>query len=349
MKCLLSLALGLLLAHSVLARAHDPGLSSAEVRLGANRIMAHLTFSRSEIQSLGDLERMAVDALAIALDGRPVPGRLTRVELASSDALHLELVFEVFNVRDVSDVRAMSPASRLYVSSPLLPKLARGHRQFVSVRDESGAVVTERVLNASSPGFAVVLEDETLGAQGSVSFNLFLSLGLEHILTGYDHLLFLFGLLIVGGGFWSAARIITSFTVAHSITLALATFDVVRIPTAAVEPLIAASILYVGVANLTGCNLRRRWLLTFGFGLVHGLGFASVLLELGIGAGNAIVPLLAFNLGVELGQIGVAAIVLPLIWWAVRHRSLGVRFATAGSLVVTLAGGFWLFERVFLA
>ena len=345
MKRLLSLALGLLLGHSVLARAHDPGLSSAEVRLGANRIMAHLTFSRPEIQSLGDLEWMAVDAIAIALDGRTVPGRLTRVELASSDALHLELVFDV---RDVREVRATSPASRLYVSSPLLPKLARGHRQFVSVRDESGAVVTERVLNASSPGFAVVLEGETLGAQGSV-FNRFLSLGLEHILTGYDHLLFLFGLLIVGGGFWSAARIITSFTVAHSITLALATFDVVRIPTAAVEPLIAASILYVGVENLTGRNLRRRWLLTFGFGLVHGLGFASVLLELGIGAGNALIPLLAFNLGVELGQIAIAAMVLPLILRAARHRGFAVRFATAGSLVVTLAGAFWLFERVFLA
>ena len=82
---------------------------------------------------------------------------------------------------------------------------------------------------------------------------------------------------------------------------------------------------------------------------MHGLGFASVLLELGIGAGNALIPLLAFNLGVELGQIAIAAMVLPLILRAARHRGFAVRFATAGSLVVTLAGAFWLFERVFLA
>src|SRR5207248_3078790 len=120
------------------------------------------------------------------------------------------------------------------------------------------------------------------------------------IWTGCDHLCFLFGLLVVGGRFLSSAKIITSFTVAHSLTLALATFNVVSLPSRIVEPLIAASIVYVGVENLFRRDLDKRWLLAFGFGLVHGLGFASALREAGIGADNGagvVVPLVSFNLG----------------------------------------------------
>ena len=134
---------------------------------------------------------------------------------------------------------------------------------------------------------------------------------------------------------------------AHSLTLALATFDLVRIPPGVVEPLIAASILYVGLENLLRRDPKHRSLLTFGFGLVHGLGFASVLRELGIGAGGgaSVMPLLAFNLGVEAGQISVAALVLPLIWRAHLLRGGSPRFATACSALVALAGAFWLWER----
>lgn len=110
------------------------------------------------------------------------------------------------------------------------------------------------------------------------SFANFLSLGVRHILTGYDHLLFLFGLLLVAGGFFSALNIITSFTIAHSITLAVATLRVVQIPSRIVEPLIDASIVVVGVENLMRGEIpKSRRLLTFGFGLIHGFGFASAL------------------------------------------------------------------------
>ena len=115
------------------------------------------------------------------------------------------------------------------------------------------------------------------------SFLQFLRLGVEHMITGYDHVLFLFALLIVGNSVRSAAKLITSFTVAHSITLALATFNVVHLPPHVVEPLIAISIIYVGLENLWHRHLQHRWLLTFGFGLIHGLGFASVLRDTGIG------------------------------------------------------------------
>ena len=148
---------------------------------------------------------------------------------------------------------------------------------------------------------------------------------------------------MVGGSFKNAVRIVSSFTVAHSLTLAL-----VRLPPSVVEPLIALSILYVGLENLFRRDMNQRWLLTFGFGLVHGLGFASVLRNVGVGVGsggNVVAPLLAFNMGVELGQVAIAAMVLPLIWRSQKVAGFATRFVTACSLVVVLAGVYWLLER----
>ena len=136
-----------------------------------------------------------------------------------------------------------------------------------------------------------------------------------------------------------------------AITLALATFNVVQLPPDIVEPLIAVSIMYVGVENLSRRDLHRRWLLTFIFGLVHGLGFASVLRELGIGGGaggGVVIPLLAFNLGVEIGQIMIALLVLPLIWKSQHFPNFFPRLATACPVLVALAGTYWLFERTLI-
>jgi hydrogenase/urease accessory protein HupE len=187
--------------------------------------------------------------------------------------------------------------------------------------------------------------------KGSPPWRHFLRLGIEHIVTGYDHVLFLLGLLVVGSSLASAWRIITSFTVAHSITLALATLNVVQLSPRLVEPLIAASIVYVGLENLWDRPLHRRWLLTFGFGLVHGLGFASVLRELSFGiqvGGEVMIPLLAFNVGVELGQVAIALVVLPLIWYLQRLPHFSPRLATICSALVVLAGTYWLVERTVL-
>jgi hydrogenase/urease accessory protein HupE len=228
---------------------------------------------------------------------------------------------------------------------PIIAALARGHRQYAAVRNAQEALVVERMLDADHASFDLPLGAMTMPAQATPSFRQFLLLGVEHIVTGYDHLLFLFGLLIIGGSFWSACRIITSFTVAHSITLALATLNVIGLQSSLVEPLIAASIVYVGLENLWRRDLQHRWRLTFGFGLLHGLGFASVLHDLGIGGREAIVPLLSFNCGVELGQMTIALLVLPLMWQVQKLPQFFPRFATSCSLLVTLAGTYWLLER----
>jgi hydrogenase/urease accessory protein HupE len=177
----------------------------------------------------------------------------------------------------------------------------------------------------------------------------FLLLGVKHILTGYDHLLFLFSLLLVTRSIASALKIITAFTVAHSITLALAALNLVRVPASIVEPIIAASILYVGIENLVRGEMPKgRTLLTFAFGLIHGLGFASALREAGLGAGHTgiIGPLVSFNLGVELGQVLLAAIALPLLWKVSVHPLLARRWIPVCSVLVALAGGCWLVQRL---
>jgi hydrogenase/urease accessory protein HupE len=174
-------------------------------------------------------------------------------------------------------------------------------------------------------------------------------LGVRHILTGYDHLLFLFGLLLVARGFFAALNIITSFTIAHSITLAVATLRVVQIPSRIVEPLIAASIVFVGVENLLRGGIpKSRRLLTFGFGLIHGFGFASALREAGIAssAGRIVLPLFSFNLGVEFGQVMVAGVALPVIWKLRENPMFVARWAPVCSAAVVLLGSFWLVERV---
>ena len=177
----------------------------------------------------------------------------------------------------------------------------------------------------------------------------FLRLGIEHIWTGYDHLLFLTGLLIVCSRIRTIVGIVTSFTVAHSITLGLAATNTFNLPGQLVEPLIAATIFYVGVENLIrrGAEPTGRWIIAFVFGLVHGFGFASVLRSLGLGAnGQGIaLPLFSFNLGVEIGQVSIAAVVLPVIWRLRKNPDFARRGGPIVSALVAAMGLYWLLER----
>jgi hydrogenase/urease accessory protein HupE len=177
----------------------------------------------------------------------------------------------------------------------------------------------------------------------------FFRLGVEHILTGYDHLLFLLALLLRGGRLLSLLKIITAFTVAHSITLALAVLGVVTIPGRIIEPAIAASIVWVALENL----LRRdapsqRWLVSFVFGLVHGFGFASAIEPLALPPSRLALALLGFNLGVEAGQALVVVLLLPLLLW-MRGKSWEPQVVRAASLGVAAVGLAWLVARLFFA
>ena len=181
------------------------------------------------------------------------------------------------------------------------------------------------------------------------TFGEYLRLGVEHILTGYDHLAFLLGLLAVCRKLTSVLAIVTAFTVAHSLTLASAALGFFALPSRIVEPLIGATIVAVAAENLwRRGESRHRWLVAFGFGLIHGFGFAGALRAIGLGANGAPIaaPLFAFNLGVELGQAGVVVVVLPVLFRLRRWAAFERYGAQIISVLVGLAGLGWLVSRL---
>ena len=355
LKAILAL---LVIFTTIFARAHAPGLSTLKLQHEGEQLHAELIFSPYDLESVIPLDqnsdgkisaaeiggaqpilqKLMVNLLEVSLDGKP----LAILETKCSQDESSNFRFEV----------KLSPGSGvvLKVVSKWVDALPPGHRQFVSFQEGNGKEVIEDLLDSANNTFTVNLATaptET-ARRTPPSFAQFFVLGIEHILTGYDHLLFLFALLIVCDSFASVVKIVTCFTLAHSLTLALATLDIVQIPSRIIEPTIAASIIYVGLENIfSRGHPKRRWLLTFAFGLVHGFGFAGVLREMEIAkAGSVVVPLVSFNLGVEAGQIAVAAMILPVIWRLKRQPSFTPRWVPACSALVAAAGIYWFIQRV---
>jgi hydrogenase/urease accessory protein HupE len=187
--------------------------------------------------------------------------------------------------------------------------------------------------------------NETVAA-GSTSWFAFLKLGMLHILTGYDHLLFLLVLLLRKQTFKQYVAIITSFTIAHSITISLAVLGIVTLPSRFVEATIAFSICYVALENIFRKEINYRWGLTFLFGLIHGLGFANILKEMNIPKSDLAVALLNFNIGIEIVQLAIVVLLLPLLIYIQKQEYYG-KIVKIGSIIITLLGAFWLIERIF--
>lgn len=184
----------------------------------------------------------------------------------------------------------------------------------------------------------------------------FTVLGVEHIFLGYDHIMFLVGLLLLGGRFGNLVKIVTAFTLAHSMTLICAALEILSLPGRLVESGIALSIAYVGAENLLllasahktplAESTKHRWILTFCFGLIHGFGFANVLRDLGLPAKGLVGSLLAFNLGVEIGQVVIVALLFPLVLLITRAPARKAVVYSA-SLVIMIFGLLWFVERIF--
>lgn len=342
-----------LLFGSSMALAHDPGLSSANVNFNGDRISVVLTFNERDIAGVAGvpLERVREQgvtlppqvhallerAVLLELDGAAVKPSASNASAQAENNVEFQFTFPLART-----------AGELTFRSLLLKDLPFGHRQAFAIRDPNGRELPRSLLSAQENAARLALDTAALEPVPN-GFIGFLRLGIHHILTGYDHLLFLFGLLVMCRSGRNAGLLITCFTVGHSLTLALSTFGFVNLPSPLVEAAIAASILYVGLENLFRREqpIRGRALLTLAFGLVHGLGFASVLRELGVAESGAaaLAPLMAFNTGVELGQLSVAAIVLPVIWLLRRNDNFIRVGVPAGSFVVALAGGYWLLDR----
>jgi hypothetical protein len=205
----------------------------------------------------------------------------------------------------------------------------------------------QRFADATSP--TLVVPEPGASSQPVSGLGGWVVLGMTHIFAGIDHLAFLLALLLVGGSFRRVLLLVTAFTLAHSLTLGATALGLIVLDEARarwVEVAIAASILWVAVENLVLREHRHRAFLTFAFGLIHGFGFASVLQ--GYGLGEAVVTgLFGFNLGVELGQAAVVAVLFPLVRWVQRRPKLHLRTVRAVSVLLVAAGGWWLVERAF--
>ncbi|WP_439137438.1 HupE/UreJ family protein [Roseicyclus sp.] len=227
--------------------------------------------------------------------------------------------------------------------------LAPGFGSFVPRQMGGGVDAYEGFLNGGEmtpplPRMGILTES------GMSVFLRYIVVGFEHILPlGLDHILFVLGLYFfatkVGPLLWQ----VSAFTLAHTITLALAATGVVKIPASIVEPLIAASIVYVGVENIIGRrNLKGRTALVFGLGLLHGLGFASVLGDYGIASGRFVQALIGFNIGVEIGQLTVIAMAFAATGWAITRGWYRPVVAIPASLVIAAIGAYWVVERTLL-
>lgn len=369
------------------AAAHPEGFSGVHVKVLDEQVRAVVTVHTRDMSAwfppakfpdyvpevCREMQRTAGEIVELQLDGHPLP--VAKAATSSPEVGLIQLDIDYQLVLPPREAELLTWAKHLI-------HLPRGHQLLLFVEDRRGVeadaasgplllediLTTERDASAAlAPGKGGAVPSDLPAPQaadpgeqrqpktgadggshskGGISF---FWLGVEHIVTGYDHLLFLAALLLTCTKFKEAATIITCFTVAHSITLALAALDLVRLPPEVVEPAIALSIVIVACENLlTKPGLWRRAIVTCCFGLVHGLGFASVLRDIGLGTipGGVVWPLLKFNLGVETGQLAIASVALPLLLAARRNEKLSKRLIPAGSAAVALMGAYWFITRI---
>jgi hypothetical protein len=232
----------------------------------------------------------------------------------------------------------------LYVHSHLFP-YDPVHQTFVNIY-EGTTLRQQLIFNASSSEY-VYYTGTTQGAFAVM--RTFIPAGMHHIMIGPDHVLFLVGLLLLGGSWLALVKIVTAFTVGHSLTLSLAALSIIMPSPRIIEPAIALSIVFVGADNLVrGAGRDVRAWVALAFGLIHGFGFANVLREFGLPGQALGWSLFSFNFGVEIGQLAIVLIVATALE-LIRRRShaIGHRVAWAGSIVVIVAGAYWFVERVF--
>jgi hydrogenase/urease accessory protein HupE len=335
------------------AYGHAIGLSRGEYRADSAFLDADVVFAVSELAT-------ALPALDPNRDGS-----LSEAELAASiPQLTSELFARIVvmaagarcapeqvaarrteqdGVRVRARYRCAEGARSIRVIWNLLDELPHGHRHVARVI--AGGVVNEQVRFGRDNTFDVP-RSMAPGARRSSAFEWF-ELGIVHILGGYDHLVFVFALVLVARSWLALVKVVSCFTLAHSLTLGLASLGVVTPPELVVEPAIALSIAYVGVENLRlSGRPRARPLVVFAFGLVHGFGFAGALSALETPRAELPFALVFFNLGVEAGQIAVIAALFPVIARLRARRWFMSRLVPVGSAAVVLLGLGWFVERV---
>ena len=207
----------------------------------------------------------------------------------------------------------------------------------VTITDRNNDVF-EGLMNLKEPKLVVPIKKQSLPSS-------YLNLGIDHLISGPDHILFILGLMFLVSGILNMIKTITAFTVAHSITLGLSVLGLISLPQATVEAVIALTIVFLALEISENKRYKSTpWLIAFGFGLLHGLGFANALTEIGIANEQLLFSLLFFNLGIEAGQLLMIPVFGVLIWLAYKFNKYN-QSATCVSYVLGSMGFFWLINR----
>jgi HupE / UreJ protein len=359
MRRLMTLIVAAWLLSAVTAAAHPAPFSYLDLQLDADGVTGTLVVH--DLDAAHDLGVTNADSLldpptaryrdalvallgprfSLVLDGRPATIIWGAIDVVP-DRQSLRLAFTV----SASRPGHVGIHAYVFPYDPI-------HQTFINIYEDS-ALKLQAILDASHED-ASYYSGSTQGRWAVVKT--FVVSGIEHILIGPDHILFLIGLLLLGGTLSRLALIVTSFTVGHSITLSLAALDMVSPPARFIEPLIALTIVVVGADNLLVLRGTkgeadkaldiRAWLAVV-FGLIHGFGFAYVLKEFGLPTAALGWSLFAFNLGVEIGQLLIVGVVAGLLLVVRRNSAAMARqLALAGSVAVIAAGAYWFVQRVF--
>jgi hypothetical protein len=312
------------------ARAHTVGISQSDFTVDSSGVHARLVFAKTEAIRFGhdedELRRTMEAGVLVMSDHAPCKGALREWGTEENDGLGMTMDFACAAPHEVVDV-----------DMRVLGQLGAAHRH--ALRISAGSLSSEVFLSADARVASLTLGGAP-AAQQTPPPPLWkaIELGTVHILSGWDHLLFLLALLFGTRGRREIVLAVSAFTVAHSITLALAALDVVTPDPRWVECAIAASIAYVAYENVLRAQPVHRWRVTAAFGLIHGFGFAGALRDLGL-AGDRLLPtLLGFNVGVEAGQLAVVLVLWPLLTRLRRLTAFETRWLRALSIAIGITG-----------
>ena len=355
-----------LLAFCAVAQAHKPSDSYLVIKLEAGRIAGQWDIALRDLEyaigldadgngdiTWGELSARHQDLASYALARLQVSAGDAACVLQATDHLvdrHSDGAYAV--IRFSGDCAA---AGTLKIRYGLFFELDPTHRGLVRI--EAGGVTQTAVFGPERAEQTFNLAAPSLLAQ----ITAYVREGVWHIWIGFDHVLFLLSLLLpavwqrtagrwtpaprFAPAFWEVLKVVTAFTVAHSITLSLAALELIALPSRLVESVIAASVILAALNNLFPLVNERRWAMAFAFGLIHGFGFASVLTDLGLPRDALVSSLFGFNVGVELGQLTIVAVFLPLAFALRATRFYSRVVFVGGSVVVAVLAAIWLAER----
>jgi hypothetical protein len=338
--------------------AHEESVSTSDARISEREVVWRVDVGVDNLRRVVSLQAGAdgpLDERSLRLGEEAIGRYLAHCLEIRADGATLDGTIESLESRPDRAIatlrfRSARPIVELRVGMRLFSEITSAHRALVNV---TWGAESRRFVRLG-PADLHLVQGRLAPRWWEVAWE-FGEWGTHHIFVGYDHIAFLLALLLAVTRFRDLVAIVTSFTVAHSLTLLLSALDLVNISSRVTEVLIAASIVYVAFDNLrwAGRPLRHRWLVSFVFGLVHGLGFATELRNrLAEMSGHVILPVVCFNLGVEVGQIVIVALVFPLLTWLrsgateYQRQVNQRRLMRMGSVPILLLGLFWLIGRM---